>query len=46
MRYVPEKWKVANLRYFDDTTLISETKDDLTELIQKFKRASEEAGLY
>ena len=55
MRYVLEKWdkgigiggrKVTNLRYADDTTLIAVTKDDLTELITKVKRASEEALLY
>ena len=55
MRYVLDKWdkdisiggrKVSNFRYADDTTLIAGTKDDLTELITKFKRASEEAGLY
>ena len=38
--------KVRNLRYADDTTLIAGIKDDLTELIIKVKRASEEAGLY
>ena len=55
MRDVLEKWdksisiggrKVTNLRYADDTTLISGTKDDLTELFTKVKRISEEAGLY
>ena len=55
MRDVLEKWdkgisicgtKVTNLRYADDTTLIAGTKDDLTELITKVKKASEEAGLY
>ena len=55
MRDFLEKWdkgisiggrKVTNLRYSDDTTLIAGTKDDLTELITKVKRASEEAGLY
>ena len=55
MRDVLEKWdkrisiggrKVTNIRYADDTTLIAGTKYDLTELITKFKRASEEAGLY
>ena len=38
--------KVTNLRYADDTTLIAGTKYDLTEIITKVKRASEEAGLY
>ena len=55
MRDILEKWdkgisiggrKVTNLRYADDTTLIAGTKDDLTDLITKVKRASEEAGLY
>ena len=55
MRYIVEKWdkgisiggrKVTKLRYADATTLIAGTKDDLTELITKVKRASEEAGLY
>ena len=55
MRDVLEKWdkginidgrKITNLRYADDTTLIAGTKDDLTELITKVKRANEEAGLY
>ena len=55
MRYVLEKWdkrisiggrKVTNLRYADDTTLIAGTKDDLTELLTKVKRTSDEAGLY
>ena len=38
--------KVTNLRYADYTILIAGTKDYLTELITKVKRASEEAGLY
>ena len=55
MRDVLEEWdkgisicgrKVTNLRYSDETTLLAGTKDDLTELITKVKRASEEAGLY
>ena len=55
MRYVLEKWdkgigicgrEVTNLRYANDTTLIAETKDDLTMLIIKVKRANEEIGLY
>ena len=55
MRDVLAKWykgisiverKVTNLRYADDTTLKAGTKYDLTELITKVKRASEEAGLY
>ena len=55
MRDVLEKWdkgisiggrKVTNLRYADDTTLITGKKYDLTELITKVKRSNEEAGLY
>ena len=55
MRDVLEKWDkginmcgriVTNLRYSDDITWIAGTKDDLTEIITKVKRASEEAGLY
>ena len=55
MRDVLEKWdkgisiggrKVTNLRYADDTTLVAGTIYDLTEVITKVKRASEEAGLY
>ena len=55
MRDILEKWdkgisiggrKVTNIRYADNTTLIAGSKDDLTELITKVKRASEEAGLY
>ena len=55
MRDVLEKWdkgisiggrKVTNLGYSDDTTLIIGKKYDITELITKVKRASEEAGLY
>ena len=54
-RDVLEKWdkgisigerKVTNLRYADETILISGTKDDLTEFITKVIRESEEAGLY
>ena len=37
---------VTNLRYADDTTLIAETKEDLTELVERVRRASEKAGLY
>ena len=50
MRDFLEKWdkaisiggrKVTNLRYADETTSIAVTKDDLTEIIIKVKRASE-----
>ena len=55
MRDILKKWdkgisiggrKVTNLRYADDTTLIAGTKYDITELITKVKRSSDEAGLY
>ena len=37
---------VTNLRYADDTTLLSGTKEDLIELVERVRRASEKAGLY
>ena len=37
---------VTNLRYADDTTLLAGTKEDLTELVERVRRASEKAGLY
>ena len=37
---------VTNLRYADDTTLLDGTKEDLIELVERVKRASEKAGLY
>ena len=37
---------VTNLRYADDTTLLAGTKEDLIELVEKVRRASEKAGLY
>ena len=55
MRDILGKWdtcisiggrKVTNLSYAEDTRLIARTKDDLTELITKIKRVSEEPGLY
>ena len=55
MRDVLKKWdkdiskggrKVTNLRYAEYNILIAGTNDDLTELITKFKRTSEEAALY
>ena len=36
----------ANLRYADDTTLLAGTKEDLTELVERVRRASGKAGLY
>ena len=37
---------ISNLRYADDTTLLSSTEADLTELLERVKMASEKAGLY
>ena len=37
---------ITNLRYADDTTLIAETKNDLIEIMERVKLASEKAGLY
>ena len=39
-------YRVTHFRFADDNTLIAGTKYDLTELITKVKRASEEDGLY
>ena len=36
---------VTNLRYADDTTLFAGTKEDLIELVERVRRASEKAGL-
>ena len=38
--------RVTNLRYADDTTLLAGTKEDLIELVERVRRASEKAGLY
>ena len=37
---------VTNLRYTDDTTLLVGTKEDLTDIVENVRRASEKAGLY
>ena len=37
---------VANLRYADDTTLLAGIKEDLIELVERVRRASEKPGLY
>ena len=40
-------WRiVTDLRYADDTTLLAGTKEDLIELVERVRRASEKAGLY
>ena len=55
MREALEEWEsvisvagrmVTNLRYADDTTLFAGTKEDLIELVERVRRASEKAGLY
>ena len=55
MRETLEEWEsgisiggrmVRNLRYADDTTLLAGTKEDLTKLVERVRRASEKAGLY
>ena len=55
MREAFEEWEsgismggriVTNLRYADDTTLLAGTKEDLTELVERVRRASEKTGLY
>ena len=55
MRVALEEWEsgisiggsmVTNLRYTDDTTLLAGTKEYLIELVERFRRASENAGLY
>ena len=37
---------MTNLRYADDTTLLAGTKEDLIELVERVRLASEKAGLY
>ena len=55
MREALEEWEsgisiggrmVTNLRCADDTTLLAGTKEDLIELVERVRRASEKAGLY
>ena len=38
--------KINNLRYADDTTLLSESKDELLQLVTSVKEKSAQAGLY
>ena len=38
--------RIANLRYADDTTLLSRTEAELTELLKRVMIESEKAGLY
>ena len=37
---------INNMRYADDTTLITETKNNLIAIMERVKLASEKAGLY
>ena len=37
---------MTNLRYAGDTILLAGTKEDLIELVERVRRASEKAGLY
>ena len=37
--------KINNLRYVDDTTLMTETKEELNNLLMRVKEESEKAGL-
>ena len=37
---------VTNQRYADDTSLLAGNKDDLIELVERVRRASEKGGLY
>ena len=55
MREALEEWEseirvggrmMTNLIYADDTTLLAGTKEDLVELVERVRRASEKAGLY
>ena len=38
-------WNINNLRYADDTTLMSESKEELKSLLMKVKEKSEKVGL-
>ena len=40
-----EKLKFSNFRYADDTTLMSESKEELKSLLMKVKEESEKASL-
>ena len=41
----PAGRNVNNLRYADDTTLMTESKEELKTLLMKVKKESEKAGL-
>ena len=38
-------WKITNLRYADDTTLMAEREEELKSLLMKVKEESEKVGL-
>ena len=38
-------WNINNLRYADDTTLMSESKEELKRFVMKVKEKSEKVGL-
>ena len=38
-------WNINNLRYVDDTILMTESKEELKSLLVKVKEDSEKAGL-
>ena len=38
------RWNINNLRYADDTTLITESKEELKSLLMKVKEESEKVG--
>ena len=55
MREALEEWEsgisiggrmLTNMRYADDTILLAGTSEDLIELVERVRRASEKAGLY
>ena len=39
------RWNINNLRYADDTTLMSESKEELKSFVMKVKEKSEKVGL-
>ena len=39
------EWSISNLRYADDTTLMTESEEELKSLLMKVKEESEKAGL-
>ena len=39
------RWNINNLRYADDSTLMTESKEELNSLLMKMKEEGEKAGL-